>query len=513
VISYAQNYEDVILARVFPGKTDGFYIDIGAADPIEHSVTKHFSDLGWRGINIEPIRSYWEKLTAERPRDVNLQVAVGERHETRTFYNISNQYLSTLDPATAALGVEAGGVLTEEPIELWTLAEICQRHAADTPIDILKIDVERWEEQVIRGGDWVRFRPRVVVVEATEPNSPTPRFENWEPMFLAAGYLFVYFDGLNRFYLRSEDSALKVCFATPPNVFDRYRQHREIDLEQKAIRWYAEKSEANDRLAQVTLTRDVLAAEVASLTQAHESANRHADKLIQERDAALAREQEALAAHAVTQDILAATALQKGKLENRQIHLEHEHNRRQHELRHLHRTLEALRVERDQLSIQASQIQQSIDALQASRYWRYTRALRRCGRLLKRLRAKVRRFGRPLAATAPALIAAPTSEPLPARQPLLKRGVKKCLRAVGGRYFAHYLQKKIDRQMSERIAPIQALHHQVAERLRILEATLAQHDQRRQLIEMCIDALVRRDVGEAEDVATEGGVRIQRSAA
>ena len=29
VISYAQNFEDILLARVFPGST-GFYIDVGA---------------------------------------------------------------------------------------------------------------------------------------------------------------------------------------------------------------------------------------------------------------------------------------------------------------------------------------------------------------------------------------------------------------------------------------------------------------------------------------------------
>lgn len=53
-ISYAQNYEDVMLWRALKHIANGFYIDVGAAWPDKHSVTKAFYDRGWRGINIEP---------------------------------------------------------------------------------------------------------------------------------------------------------------------------------------------------------------------------------------------------------------------------------------------------------------------------------------------------------------------------------------------------------------------------------------------------------------------------
>lgn len=54
-ISYAQNYEDVMLHRALKGVEKGFYIDVGANDPVQYSVTKAFYERGWRGINIEPI--------------------------------------------------------------------------------------------------------------------------------------------------------------------------------------------------------------------------------------------------------------------------------------------------------------------------------------------------------------------------------------------------------------------------------------------------------------------------
>ena len=54
VTSYAQNAEDVPPLRLFASKPEGFYVDVGAGDPVQHSVTKLFYDAGWNGINVEP---------------------------------------------------------------------------------------------------------------------------------------------------------------------------------------------------------------------------------------------------------------------------------------------------------------------------------------------------------------------------------------------------------------------------------------------------------------------------
>ncbi len=70
-ISYAQNYEDVMLWRALKDVSNGFWIDIGAAHPREYSVTRAFSERGWCGVNVEPEPGYAAELRAERPRDVN----------------------------------------------------------------------------------------------------------------------------------------------------------------------------------------------------------------------------------------------------------------------------------------------------------------------------------------------------------------------------------------------------------------------------------------------------------
>jgi hypothetical protein len=82
MVSYAQNHEDVLLRRVFPDGTNGFYIDVGANDPVLDSVTKHFYDRGWHGINIEPQSGPYKRLCAERSNDLNLKIGLSNRDAT-----------------------------------------------------------------------------------------------------------------------------------------------------------------------------------------------------------------------------------------------------------------------------------------------------------------------------------------------------------------------------------------------------------------------------------------------
>jgi hypothetical protein len=55
IISYAQNREDILLWRALRDLSGGFYIDVGAEDPTQNSVTRAFYERGWHGINVEPV--------------------------------------------------------------------------------------------------------------------------------------------------------------------------------------------------------------------------------------------------------------------------------------------------------------------------------------------------------------------------------------------------------------------------------------------------------------------------
>lgn len=222
MISYAQNFEDVMLRRVFRDKKDGFYIDVGAMDPVVDSVTKLFYEEGWSGINIEPNPFFYSKLLKDRPRDINLNIALGEREEYREFHVFEQIGNSTFDEASRDRSVEAG--FPEKPVSMkvTTLAAVCQNYVRRS-IDFLKIDCEGWEKFVLRGADWDRFRPAIILVEATEPHTSIASWEDWESDLTgSARYEAVYFDGLNRFYLAKEYLEFLPVFALPPNVFDGF---------------------------------------------------------------------------------------------------------------------------------------------------------------------------------------------------------------------------------------------------------------------------------------------------
>ncbi|WP_158879940.1 FkbM family methyltransferase [Amycolatopsis anabasis] len=223
MISYAQNAEDVVLARVFHGQETGRYVDIGAGYPVEDSVTKHFHDRGWRGINIEPEPTLARRLRRERPDDVNLAVAVGAKPGKTALHVVDGQWgRATLDDGLAEK-YRRDWPVHEVEVDVVTLADLLDEHPG--PVDFLKIDVEGAERDVIEGADWTRHRPRVVVVEATEPGSPTPAHAEWEPILTAAGYRCALFDGLNRFYAQAGDEEALARLAAPANVFDEYERY------------------------------------------------------------------------------------------------------------------------------------------------------------------------------------------------------------------------------------------------------------------------------------------------
>ncbi len=236
MISYAQNFEDVMLARVFKGQASGFYIDVGVFHPTADSVTKHFYDLGWSGINIEALPKQFELILQARPRDINIQAAASTQPGPLRFHSVRDTGLSTARSDYAEMHADAGFAVEALEVPTVSLASVCKEHAHGKIIDFMKIDVEGAEADVVNSADWQTYRPKVVVIEATIPGSPEPAFAEWEPTITNAAYSFCYFDGLNRWYVREEDAQLQSAFHAPPNFFDHYKLARIVELEDEVNR-------------------------------------------------------------------------------------------------------------------------------------------------------------------------------------------------------------------------------------------------------------------------------------
>ena len=106
------------------------------------------------------------------------------------------------------------------------------------------------EEAVLRGNDWTRYRPWIVLVEATLPMTQVESYASWEPILMNAGYQFVYADGLNRFYVTNEHEELKESFKYPPNVFDGFMSSTQHQAEARAQQAEARVQQAEARVQQ-----------------------------------------------------------------------------------------------------------------------------------------------------------------------------------------------------------------------------------------------------------------------
>lgn len=207
-VSYSQMQEDTALFRALGHIAHGFYIDVGAQDPIIDSVTKAFYERGWRGINIEPIQHWFQKLTQDRPGDINLNVAAGARKGHLKIFEVVDTGLSTANEEFAQRHRERGFEVKETTVNLTTLTDVCKEEDV-SKIHFLKIDVEGYEKEVLQGADFSKLRPWIILIEATEPLSYVQTWEAWEELLLNARYSYVKTDGLNRFYLSEEHEALR----------------------------------------------------------------------------------------------------------------------------------------------------------------------------------------------------------------------------------------------------------------------------------------------------------------
>ena len=204
-VSYAQNGEDVILWRALREVTVGRYVDIGANHPEHDSVTKAFYDRGWSGLQVEPVASFAALLRQARPRDVIAEVAVSTVDGGQTvLHEVAGTGLSTLRDEYVAGSVDRGFSVQDRCVPTRRLQSLVEEHLAGEPVHFCKIDVEGAEADVLASVDLTTWRPWVLVVESTRPNTTQPAHGEWEGSVLAAGYRFCLFDGVSRYYVSDE---------------------------------------------------------------------------------------------------------------------------------------------------------------------------------------------------------------------------------------------------------------------------------------------------------------------
>jgi FkbM family methyltransferase len=219
-LSYAQNLEDVHLDGIFTGVTQGVYVDVGGGHPVADNVSFHAYLKGWHGLVVEPQERLAAAYAGIRPRDVVETCLAGRESGTMTFHMVEGLHgLSSTSAAHAVRAQDLGAATRQVTKPVRRLSDLIDAARLGT-IQFLKVDVEGAEADVFAGLDLSRHRPQVILVEAVNPNNPTADVSGFEPGLLAAEYRFVFFDGLNRFYLASEAGHLAARVPTTPVAWD-----------------------------------------------------------------------------------------------------------------------------------------------------------------------------------------------------------------------------------------------------------------------------------------------------
>ena len=175
--SYAQEGEDRILMKYFEQQQDGFYVDIGAHHPTRFSNTYLFYQKGWRGINVDAMPGAMERFKRKRPEDINIEAAVSDTPATLDFYIFNDFALNTLSESLAKERHNpAKNHLFKEKktVHTVTITQLLDQYLpAGKAIDCMSVDIEGYDLQALRSLDFIKYRPKLILVELYEQDFAT----------------------------------------------------------------------------------------------------------------------------------------------------------------------------------------------------------------------------------------------------------------------------------------------------------------------------------------------------
>ncbi|MBD1916309.1 MULTISPECIES: FkbM family methyltransferase [Cyanophyceae] len=192
-ISFSQEGEDRILARLFERKEKGYYVDVGAHHPQLFSNTYLFYLRGWRGINIDAMPGSMDAFKVTRPDDINLERAIAQKEEDLTYYMFNNPAYNSFSEELSEKRDGLRGVvklINQKTIKTQRLSSILDEYiSSTTSIDFMSIDVEGLDYQVLLSNNWSKYRPKIILIEELEFNLDKPLETSESYVFLKSqGY-------------------------------------------------------------------------------------------------------------------------------------------------------------------------------------------------------------------------------------------------------------------------------------------------------------------------------------
>lgn len=196
--SYSHLGEDLFLSKNFPTGYKGFYVDVGANDPISKNNTYYFYKRGWRGINIEPDLVCYNKIKKVRTEDINLNIGIGEVEGKVDYYSLFPSSLNTFSKKDADKSVSEGyDLLGVSKMEIRRLDEVLDKFLPkNTQIDFISIDTEGNDLGVLKSMHIGKYKPNYVCFECAGNDF----LEDINLLLKENDYLKIFSNGSNTIY-------------------------------------------------------------------------------------------------------------------------------------------------------------------------------------------------------------------------------------------------------------------------------------------------------------------------
>jgi FkbM family methyltransferase len=148
----------------------GCIVDIGAFRPIAYSNSYYFYRQGWHIINIDPSPGSMRLFSKVRPRDTNLELAIGDEDGSGPFYlfNAASVW-NTKDAEAARRATSATGVMPRQiEVQFRRLETVLDEHLKGRAFEILFIDAEGLDIEILKSNNFTKYRPRLILIEVHE---------------------------------------------------------------------------------------------------------------------------------------------------------------------------------------------------------------------------------------------------------------------------------------------------------------------------------------------------------
>ena len=155
--------DKVIYERYFKDKKHGLCVEAGAVDGVNLSTCKFFEDsLKWGCINIEPHPESFKSLCDNRPKSLNLNMALSDHDGTGLLRHGPNFILRAALVDKKVNSRKRKYEYTE--VTTISFKSLMKKYAV-TNIDLMVLDVEGKEVEVLKGMEGACCMPSVLCVE------------------------------------------------------------------------------------------------------------------------------------------------------------------------------------------------------------------------------------------------------------------------------------------------------------------------------------------------------------